>query len=229
MIYPNVKRVVLYILLSLFSTSLQLVSAHDNGMDMSMDGSMNLASGNMLPYLHFTSGDILWFQGWVPGKAGPMVGACIGLFLLAVFDRWLSAYRGLIDSHWYRQAKISLARKTDVNNNSSNTTAPHSQHETRPSVSSESSIAVAKLAATAPPNLPDNNNNTRSKHTALQSHWFIRDIPRGIVQAAQSALEFAFMLVIMTFQVGFIISIAVGLGVGEAMFGRYHPQAHLYY
>ena len=29
----------------------------DNGMDMSMDGSMNLAVGNMLAYLHFTPGD----------------------------------------------------------------------------------------------------------------------------------------------------------------------------
>ncbi|KAL5534771.1 hypothetical protein ACEPAG_1235 [Sanghuangporus baumii] len=209
------NKAFLFILLSLFLTSLELVSAHDNGMDMSMDGSMNLASGNMLPYLHFTSGDILWFQGWVPSKAGSMVGACIGLFLLAVFDRWLSAYRGLIDSHWYRQAKIG------------NIIAARPQLETRPSDSSESSIAKAKLAATAPSDFQLN--NTRSKLTSLQSSWFIRDIPRGIVQAAQSALEFAFMLVVMTFQVGFIISIAVGLGVGEAMFGRYHPQAHLYH
>ena len=28
-----------------------------NGMDMSMDGSMALAMGNMIPYLHFTIGD----------------------------------------------------------------------------------------------------------------------------------------------------------------------------
>ncbi|KAL5495807.1 hypothetical protein ACEPAI_1271 [Sanghuangporus weigelae] len=225
MIYANMNRAFLYILLSLFSSSLELVSAHDNGMDMSMDGSMSLASGNMLPYLHFTSGDILWFQGWVPSKAGPMVGACIGLFLLAVFDRWLSAYRGLIDSHWYRHAKISLAKRIDAHN--SNTIAPRPQLEARPSVSSESSIAAAKHAAATPPDFQGN--NTGSKPTSLQSSWFTRDIPRGIVQAAQSALEFAFMLVVMTYQVGFILSIVVGLGVGEAMFGRYHPQAHLYH
>lgn len=29
----------------------------DNGMDMSMDGGMSLAVGNMLSYLHFTPGD----------------------------------------------------------------------------------------------------------------------------------------------------------------------------
>lgn len=62
-----------------------------------------LASGNMLPYLHFTLGDTLWFQGWVPQSAGAMVGACIGLFLLAVIARWISACRSLMEAHWRTQ------------------------------------------------------------------------------------------------------------------------------
>lgn len=32
-------------------------TADDNGMNMSMDGAMVLAMGNMIPYLHFTIGD----------------------------------------------------------------------------------------------------------------------------------------------------------------------------
>jgi solute carrier family 31 (copper transporter), member 1 len=100
--------------------SVVAVTAHMNGMDMSMDGSMSLASGQMLPYLHFTTGDILWFLGygsllqgfdvltihdifldrWVPKSTGAMVGACIGLFLLAVFERWLAASRALGEAHW---------------------------------------------------------------------------------------------------------------------------------
>ena len=51
------------------------------------------------------------------------------------------------------------------------------------------------------------------------------DIPRGLIHAVQSALELLFMLVAMTFQVGFIISVVVGLGVGETMFGRYAAYA----
>ncbi|KAJ7107713.1 Ctr copper transporter [Mycena epipterygia] len=47
------------------------------------------------------------------------------------------------------------------------------------------------------------------------------DIPRGALFALQSLLGFAFMLVIMTFQVAYIISIVVGFGVGEMLFGRY--------
>ena len=80
-----------------------LVAAHDNGMDMSMDGAMSLASGSMVPYLHFMPGDILWFYGWVPTSNGAMAGACIGLFLFALVDRWISAMRSVMEAHWYNR------------------------------------------------------------------------------------------------------------------------------
>ena len=86
------------ILLPLAFASLAL--AHDNGMDMSMDGAMNLMVGNMTAWLHFTPGDNLWFLGWVPDSPGAMVGACIGLFLLAIIDRWITACRSLMEIHW---------------------------------------------------------------------------------------------------------------------------------
>ena len=79
------------------------------------------------------------------------------------------------------------------------------------------------------------------------------DISRGIVHVTQTLLSFLFMLAvryvlqfprfaarrpgipqtltarIRTFQVGFILSIVVGLGVGETLFGRYsHHAAHLH-
>ena len=77
--------------------------ALDNGMDMSMDGAMSLASGSMIPYLHFTPGDILWFYGWVPTSKGAMVGTCIGLFLFALVDRWLAAARSVMEVHWSKR------------------------------------------------------------------------------------------------------------------------------
>lgn len=80
-----------------------LVAAHDNGMDMSMDGGMDLAAGQMLPYLHFTTGDMLWFLGWVPQSAGEMAGACIGLFLLGVIERWIAACSAVMQAHWAKR------------------------------------------------------------------------------------------------------------------------------
>lgn len=80
-----------------------LVSASDNGMDMSMDGAMSLAQGQMLPYLHFTTGDMLWFLGWVPKSTGAMVGTCIGLFLLAIVERWIATCRVVMQAHWAKR------------------------------------------------------------------------------------------------------------------------------
>lgn len=85
-----------------------LVAAHDNGMDMSMDGSMDLAMGQMLTYLHFTPGDMLWFLGWVPQSAGAMAGTCIGLFLLGVVERWFAACSAVMQAHWAKRSVRSL-------------------------------------------------------------------------------------------------------------------------
>ena len=74
--------------------------ADDNGMVMSMDQGMAMNMGNMLMYLHFTIGDNLWFIGWAPNTAGAMAGACIGLFVLAIAERWLAAMRSVMEDHW---------------------------------------------------------------------------------------------------------------------------------
>jgi copper transporter 1 len=93
-------------LLLLLSLSWPSTHAHggSNGMDMSMDGAMALDEGNMLTHLHFTPlGDSLWFLGWVPRSNGAMVGTCIGLFLLAVVERWMAACKAVMEEHWNTQ------------------------------------------------------------------------------------------------------------------------------
>jgi Ctr copper transporter family protein len=74
--------------------------ADDNGMNMNMDQGMSMNMGNMIMYLHFTIGDNLWFLGWAPRSAGAMAGACIGLFMLAIAERWFVAMRGVMEEHW---------------------------------------------------------------------------------------------------------------------------------
>jgi solute carrier family 31 (copper transporter), member 1 len=164
-----------------------------NGMDMTMDDAMPLASGNMLTYLHFTvGGDVLWFQGWVPEGSGPMFGACVGLFLLAMLERWIAACRGVMESYWAKRAQIAYANKLNGN-------------------------GAAGTKASAPPMTLQ----TTLLMRRLPPFIFEHDIMRGFMHSGQAALNFAFMLVVMTFQVGFILSIVIGLGVGETLFGRY--------
>ena len=67
--------------------------------EMSMGGSSN-STGGMALWLHFTPGDVLLFQDWAPTTPGAVFGACIGLFMLAVVDRWLAALRRFMEIWW---------------------------------------------------------------------------------------------------------------------------------
>jgi solute carrier family 31 (copper transporter), member 1 len=57
----------------------------------------------MVPYLHFSLGDVVWFQGWVPQSRSALIGTCMGLLLLAVVDRWIAACRTVTGLYWDRK------------------------------------------------------------------------------------------------------------------------------
>jgi solute carrier family 31 (copper transporter), member 1 len=75
--------------------------SHEHG-DMNMDRSPE-SMVMMVPWLHFTPGDTLLFKGWVPKKPGPIFGACLALFVLAMIDRWLAAVRRFMELWWAEQ------------------------------------------------------------------------------------------------------------------------------
>jgi len=180
--------------------------AHGNGMDMNMDQGMDMNMGNMIMYFHFTLGDNLWFLGWAPRTAGAMFGACIGLLILAIAERWLVAMRGVMEGHWRTRAQIALSNKLNAS-----VVATSCDECTKPSLKEDET----PQAAPPRPNVPWH-----------QAPPFIvaYDIPRGIMQLVVASINVLFMLTIMTFQLGFIFAIVVGLGIGETLFGRYSLQ-----
>ncbi|KAL0575933.1 ferric-chelate reductase Frp1 [Marasmius crinis-equi] len=132
-----------------------------NGMDMSMDMPMPLASGHVLMYFHFTPGDILWFEGWVPQSVGAMVGACIGLFLLAMVERWVAAMRGVMDGYWRTRAQIAYANKLNVGS-----AADKNRERGSPTPSMTNTLLMRRSVPFIP----------------------AHDIVRGIMQAMQAAI-----------------------------------------
>jgi len=58
--------------------------------------------------------------------------------------------------------------------------------------------------------------NPRSVPPFIPSH----DLPRGAIYAVQALMAYALMLAVMTFQAAYLISIVLGLGIGEMLFGR---------
>ncbi|KIJ45512.1 hypothetical protein M422DRAFT_166335 [Sphaerobolus stellatus SS14] len=153
--------------------------------------------GSMMPWLHFTLGDNLYFNSWVPLSAGAVVGACIGLFMLGIIERWLAAMRCAMEAYWARRSVDNLcATCSDIESLEADQPAPE---PTR--------ITVTALRRSAP---------------FIPAH----ELTRGAMYACQSVLGYTLMLAVMTFHAGYIIAIILGLGVGEVLFGRFGALAH---
>ena len=84
------------------TTSLKLViSILPSKLEMSTSNSSMMVM--MVPWLHFTGGDSLIFESWHPSSHGAIAGACIGLVLFAMFERWVNAMRGVLDVYWRKK------------------------------------------------------------------------------------------------------------------------------
>lgn len=63
-----------------------------------MDSDMNMTNDTqagmmmmMIPFLHFTGGDHLLFEAWLPTSGGAIGGACVGIFFFAILERAVHA------------------------------------------------------------------------------------------------------------------------------------------
>lgn len=93
-------------LTSLIYLFLPLVLAqHDHDMDGmdGMDGMGGVEGGTMRMYLHFTPGDSVLFGPWIPNTGQAVFGTCIGVFMLAVVDRWFSAITAVMNAYWNKK------------------------------------------------------------------------------------------------------------------------------
>ncbi|KAI0824132.1 Ctr copper transporter [Trametes gibbosa] len=163
----------------------------------------------MVPWLHFTSGDNLLFETWHPSSKGAIAGACVGLAVFALFERWVNAMRGAAEAHWDRK---TLALMFD------RTTQPSCPSPDTPvDIKASGSVEEVKVGDLKPLESP-----ARQRRSSRTIPPFIpaHDIPRGVLYAFQALLTYALMLVVMTFQAAFIISIVVGSAIGEVLFGR---------
>ena len=83
-------------------------------MDMgsSSDDSSTMMMGMMTPWLHFKGGDNLYFHSWAPSSKGAIAGACIGLIVLSILERWISAIRLVLDARW-KKRWVAIAARLD--------------------------------------------------------------------------------------------------------------------
>ncbi|KAL0247906.1 hypothetical protein I308_103984 [Cryptococcus tetragattii IND107] len=275
-----------------------------SGMDHMSSTSSNM-SMSMKMYFHGTiGGDMLWFASWMPSSAGATVGVCIGLFILAIFERYLIAFRRACDAAW-RKGQVGYVRPSSngpltsssakstslsppvlLNRRSSNkkedvlftpsayafesnhdgavepvapyspsvlavrdsqegSSAPsytHSQQgQTQAQGQSEKGIACNPCAEERVAEIERYKEKAvetgvthshlpkavrRSLDPGREGRWsrpfrLAVDIPRGLLQALQTFIHYLLMLVVMTFNIWWMISVVIGCGVGEMLFGRF--------
>ncbi|CAE6442391.1 unnamed protein product [Rhizoctonia solani] len=161
------------------------------GMDMGSEMMM------MTPYFHWmANADALYFKAWVPRTSGALAGACIGLFFLALFERFLGGAKGLMEAWWRRQQASTATRALVTPDNASIHSHSKSIESGRDYLMSASAMP---LVAPFEP---------------------MRDLIRGAMQAVQSLIGFFLMLSVMTYNAAFLISVILGLGIGEFVFAR---------
>ena len=86
------------LLLRPLTTRAMIQARHDHG--GAADGTGNSTGSSVF---HFTGGDVIWFTGWAPSSPGAIAGAAIGLFLLAIVERWLAAMRIVMEAWWMQK------------------------------------------------------------------------------------------------------------------------------
>ena len=116
-----------------------------------------------------------------------MVGACIGLFLLAIIERWFAASRSLMEVHWAQQ-RFAMPYLFTENNNPFHSRGSHTgaEHD-RYSKDVEGEVLVPPKGGSA----------GQSSVRRLAGFQLSQDIPRGLMHTVQAGLSYALMLVVM--------------------------------
>ncbi|KAH8998729.1 Ctr copper transporter [Lactarius hatsudake] len=168
-------------------------------MDMNDSDTSTSRMDMMTPYLHFTGGDNLFFKSWHPSSNGAIAGASIALVVLAISERLLFSIRGVLEARWRRSAFALNAGRT----------LERDILSSRKSVAKEGDVCEDDMGSPIV-----------QRRRTIPPFVFSRDAARGALYSLQALLSFALMLAVMTFQGAYIISIVIGLGLGEILFGR---------
>lgn len=130
---------------------------------------------SMVPFFHFKGGDHLLFKTWQPESGGAIAGACVGLFVFAIFERWVSAMSAALVLQWrqkYFSHTLLNPQRTE-----------HSRRSLRSTKRASSDTSSTKRSALPLRTIPPFNAKV--------------DLLRGILYAFRSLLGYTFMLVVM--------------------------------
>ncbi|KAI8975670.1 Ctr copper transporter family-domain-containing protein [Mycotypha africana] len=176
----------------------------DSGYSHSMDGmQMSMSMGTF----HWGwSGDGIWLDAWVPQSEGAYIGACFGLFFVAILSRTLPA----LEAYFIAWKRLRENRGA-CNRLSSPSRTIRTDIEKSPNPQDDCSSGSFKRSAYPNPlQLPE----------VLPFSWSM-DTVRSFISTLNSFVGYLLMMVVMTGNGGFFLVIVLGIFVGELAFGRF--------
>ncbi|KAK9314148.1 Ctr copper transporter family-domain-containing protein [Lipomyces starkeyi] len=180
------------------STMTMPVDMSSTSMPTSTDESMSMSSMSSMSF-HTSIFDFLFSRGWTPSSRGQYAGTCIFLIVLAVIYRMTHVLKHRTERYLNARAR-QLAR---------NIATAHLNMDLN-----AGSFEKSAGEATTEPERPLQFRNVRPWRVSM-------DIPLSLIQLVLSGVAYLLMLAVMTFNVGYFLSVLGGIFLGELLFGRF--------
>ncbi|KAL7929594.1 Ctr copper transporter [Trichoderma chlorosporum] len=180
------------------------------GMDMSgSSGSSNSSMGMVMSMVFQT--DIqtaLYANSWTPNNAGAYAGTCIFLIALAVIARLLVAFKA-------RQERIWADRDTQRRYVVANGKEPVSERLSRDPDAKSMTMMLSENG------VEEKVFVVSKKHAAVRPWRFSVDPVRATMDTVIVGIAYLLMLAVMTYNVGYFMSVLGGTFLGSLLVGRY--------
>ncbi|QDS70120.1 hypothetical protein FKW77_005352 [Venturia effusa] len=148
----------------------------------------------------------LYSASWTPKSSGAYAGTCIFLVVLTIIFRSLLAAKHILEQRWGDKAwdrrYVVVAEKQPVAEQSR--TDPDLKTAILTANGVEEQVKVVQRPA-----------------RSVQPWRFSVDLPRALLVTVMTGVGYLLMLAIMTFNIGYFMSILLGTLVGELAFGRF--------
>lgn len=185
------------------------------GMDMGGDSSSGM-SHSMAMTFHSNMVDALFSDQWVPSNRGQYAGTCIFIVFFAMIYRGLFVVKFKLDEKLIKCGKLNkqVVALTDIGRDQPYKSLRDIEDELD---EEEEQERLQKLERPEQPS-PAPTMTTRQGPRP----WRLSvDVPRAAIQTVLSGVGYLLMLITMTYNVGYFVSVLGGIFLGELLFARY--------
>lgn len=193
--------------------------SHDHsGMDMGgmdMGGSAPMAHSMAMTF-HSNMVDALFSEQWTPSNRGQYAGTCIFIVFFAMIYRGLFVVKFKLDEKLIKTGKLNkqVVALNDIGRDQPYKSLRDIEDELDEEEEQE------RLQKLERPDLPEKGPQMTTRLGPRPWRLSV-DVPRAAIQTVLSGVGYLLMLITMTYNVGYFVSVLGGIFLGELVFARY--------